>query len=81
MEKLVWLIEQAVMADHMDIGEVYMFVKDVADRHGYAIDVVLLGSLHNAWWGSDDLGRTADQQQARLLAQCPSVLGTNTDLY
>jgi len=27
------------------------------------------------------LGRTADQQQARLLAECPSVLRTNTDLY
>jgi len=54
MEKLVWLVEQAVMLNHMDVVEVCRFVVDVADQHGYVIDEGLLDSLHNRYSDIDD---------------------------
>ena len=42
MEKLVWLVEQAVVLPHMDFVEVCRFVEEVAKRHGYEVDTDLI---------------------------------------
>ena len=42
MEKLVWLVEQAVVLNHMDFVEVCRFVEQVAKRYGYEVDTYLL---------------------------------------
>ena len=80
MEKLVWLVEQAVVLPHMDFVEVCRFVEEVAKRHGYEVDTDLINELHNSY--SDIVGympggREASfkkDEKAIVLGAIPSAL-------